>query len=155
MCFNFSRLAVQFTDNMVQRFSNSFDIFLRGEEILSGGQRIHHAPMLLDRMKAAKVDPGTMMDYINGFQWGCPPHGGGGIGLERVVMLFLKLGDVRWASLFPRDPRSFPTRGDDSAEALLRAAQALILSGPESKTFEAGKSHRELPPLENVRTSYH
>ncbi|KAI0088428.1 hypothetical protein BDY19DRAFT_950849 [Irpex rosettiformis] len=136
------------------KFSNSFDIFVRGEEILSGGQRIHHAPMLLERMKVAKVDPETMMDYINGFQWGCPPHGGGGIGLERVVMLFLKLGDVRWASLFPRDPRSFPTRGEDSAEALLRAAQAIILSGPESKTFGMGKSRRELPPLENLIAKY-
>ncbi|KAI0700183.1 hypothetical protein BC835DRAFT_1404934 [Cytidiella melzeri] len=136
------------------KFSNSFDIFVRGEEILSGGQRIHHAPMLLERMKTAKVDPETMMDYINGFQWGCPPHGGGGIGLERVVMLFLKLGDVRWASLFPRDPRSFPMRGEDSVEASMKAATAMILNGPESKTFEVGKSKGELPPLENLIAKY-
>ncbi|KAI0337629.1 aspartyl-tRNA synthetase, cytoplasmic [Trametopsis cervina] len=136
------------------KFSNSFDIFVRGEEILSGGQRIHHAPMLLERMKTAKVDPDTMADYINGFQWGCPPHGGGGIGLERIVMLFLKLGDVRWASLFPRDPRSFPMNGQDSAEAIMKAATAMILNGPESKTFEVGKGRGELPPLENLIAKY-
>ena len=56
-----------------QKFSNSFDIFVRGEEILSGGQRIHHAPMLEERMKTCGIDPETMIDYVNGFRWGCPP----------------------------------------------------------------------------------
>ncbi len=65
-------------------------------------------------------------------------------------MLFLKLGNVRWASLFPRDPRSFISRGIDHAEAALATANALILHGPESSTFEPGKRHGELPPLENV-----
>ena len=46
---------------------------MRGEEILSGGQRIHDAPMLEQRMKACGVDPETMLDYVNGFRWGCPP----------------------------------------------------------------------------------
>lgn len=130
--------------------SNSFDIFLRGEEILSGGQRVHHAPMLEKRMHAAGVDPESMMEYVNGFRWGCPPHGGGGVGLERVVMLFLRLGDVRWASLFPRDPRSFATRGQDPAEASMAAAAKLVLHGPESRTFQPGQTRGELPPLENV-----
>lgn len=46
---------------------------MRGEEILSGGQRIHDAPLLEERMKASGVDPETMIDYVNGFRWGCPP----------------------------------------------------------------------------------
>ena len=66
-------------------------------------------------------------------------------------MLFLKLGNVRWASLFPRDPRSFIVRGQDPAEASLAAANSLILHGPESTTFQPGKRHGEMPPLENVR----
>ena len=66
-------------------------------------------------------------------------------------MLFLKLGNVRWSSLFPRDPRSFLTHGVvDQAEAALAAANSLILHGPESPTFQPGKKHGELPPLENV-----
>ena len=66
-------------------------------------------------------------------------------------MLFLKLGNVRWASLFPRDPRSFIARGQDPTEAALAAANSLILHGPESPTFQAGKRKGALPPLENVR----
>lgn len=91
-------------------YTNSFDIFLRGQEILSGGQRVHDADMLLEKMERMKVDPKSMEDYINGFQWGAPPHGGGGIGLERILMLLLALGDIRYSSMYPRDPKSLPAK---------------------------------------------
>lgn len=68
-------------------------------------------------------------------------------------MLFLNLGDVRWASLFPRDPKSFPMNGQDLAEASMSAANALVLHGPEAKTFSPGHPHGDIPPLENVRES--
>jgi nondiscriminating aspartyl-tRNA synthetase len=90
--------------------TNSFDIFLRGQEILSGGQRIHDTALLLEKMTKLKVDPGSMEEYIQGFQWGAPPHGGGGIGLERILMLLLNLGNIRHASMFPRDPKSLPAK---------------------------------------------
>jgi ergosteryl-3beta-O-L-aspartate synthase len=90
--------------------TNSFDIFLRGQEILSGGQRIHDATMLTEKMEKLKMDPKTMEEYMTGFEWGAPPHGGGGIGLERILMLLLKLGDIRHATMFARDPRSLPYR---------------------------------------------
>ncbi|ORY81329.1 cytoplasmic aspartate-tRNA ligase Drs1 [Protomyces lactucae-debilis] len=88
-------------------FSNSYDFFLRGEEILSGAQRIHDPVFLMERMRAFGVDPEGpgLKDYVDGFKLGCPPHAGGGIGLERVVFLFLDLGNIRRASLFPRDPK--------------------------------------------------
>lgn len=88
--------------------TNSFDIFVRGQEILSGGQRIHDAPALIAKMESMKMDPKAMDEYMSGFEWGAPPHGGGGIGLERILMLMLKLGDIRNATLFARDPRSLP-----------------------------------------------
>jgi len=78
---------------------------MRGEEILSGAQRIHDAHFLCEKMRSKGVDPESMKDYVNAFRMGCPPHGGGGIGLERVLMLFLKLNNIRRASLFPRDPK--------------------------------------------------
>ncbi|OAL55854.1 aspartyl-tRNA synthetase-like protein [Pyrenochaeta sp. DS3sAY3a] len=90
--------------------TNSFDIFCRGQEILSGGQRIHDTDMLLDKMRRLKVDPTSMEEYIQGFQWGAPPHGGGGIGLERILMLMMSLGNIRHASMFFRDPKSLPEK---------------------------------------------
>ncbi|KAL4064885.1 hypothetical protein V8B97DRAFT_1181278 [Scleroderma yunnanense] len=85
--------------------SNSYDFFMRGEEIMSGAQRIHDPEFLCQQMRAKGVDPESMKGYLDGFRMGCPPHGGGGIGLERVLMLFLKLNNIRRASLFPRDPK--------------------------------------------------
>ena len=46
-----------------------------------------------------------MQSYIDAFRFGCAPHAGGGIGLERVTMLFLGLDNIRKVSLFPRDPK--------------------------------------------------
>lgn len=71
--------------------SNSFDIFCRGEEILSGGQRLHSAAALKKRLKEAHIAESSMTEYLESFEMGMPPHAGGGIGLERLVMLFLKV----------------------------------------------------------------
>lgn len=85
-------------------WSNSYDIFIRGEEVLSGAQRIHDATMLLDRAKRLGVDLDSLQDYVNAMRYGAFPHAGGGVGMERVLMLFLKLSNIRKASMFPRDP---------------------------------------------------
>lgn len=87
--------------------SNSYDFFMRGEEIMSGAQRIHDPKLLAERMRAHGVDPNDegLKEYVDAFTYGAPPHAGGGIGLERVVMFFLGLGNIRRASLFPRDPK--------------------------------------------------
>lgn len=79
---------------------------MRGEEILSGAQRVHDAEYLAERMKRLDIDPDSpgLQDYVQCFRNGAPPHAGGGIGLERVVFLFLGLGNIRRASAFPRDP---------------------------------------------------
>jgi aspartyl-tRNA synthetase len=52
------------------------------------------------------MDPaqGGMREYVDGFRYGCTPHGGGGFGLERIVQFYLGLPNIRLASLFPRDP---------------------------------------------------
>ncbi|KAF8760292.1 tRNA synthetases class II (D, K and N) [Rhizoctonia solani] len=92
-------------DPVDPNYSNSYDFFMRGEEILSGAQRVHDTKMLEKRMIEVGIKPEDMQGYLDGFRMGIAPHGGGGIGLERVVMLFLKLGNIRNASLFPRDPK--------------------------------------------------
>ncbi|KAL3101995.1 hypothetical protein niasHS_003404 [Heterodera schachtii] len=87
------------------KYSNSYDMFMRGEEIISGAQRVHDSAMLTERAKLHGIDIEKIQSYIDAFRFGCPPHAGGGIGLERVTMLFLGLPNVRLASLFPRDPK--------------------------------------------------
>lgn len=92
-------------DPINSKYSNSYDMFMRGEEILSGAQRIHDPTLLTERAKLHNIDLEKIRSYVDSFRFGCPPHAGGGIGLERVTMLFLGLGNVRLASLFPRDPK--------------------------------------------------
>ncbi|PIA15076.1 aspartyl-tRNA synthetase [Coemansia reversa NRRL 1564] len=86
-------------------YSNSYDFFLRGQEIMSGAQRIHDPKLLRERIKALEIDATPLEDYIKGFEYGCSPHAGGGVGLERVVMFYLGLDNIRLTSLFPRDPK--------------------------------------------------
>uniref|UniRef100_A0A2M4BJU8 Aspartate--tRNA ligase, cytoplasmic n=1 Tax=Anopheles marajoara TaxID=58244 RepID=A0A2M4BJU8_9DIPT len=87
------------------RYSNSYDMFMRGEEILSGAQRIHDPDYLIERAKLHAIDLSKIAAYIDAFRYGCPPHAGGGIGMERVVMLYLGLDNIRKTSMFPRDPK--------------------------------------------------
>jgi aspartyl-tRNA synthetase len=89
---------------MGQNYSNSYDLFIRTEEICSGAQRIHDAALLEEKAKEKGVSIPTIQAYIDAFKYGAPPHAGGGVGLERVVMLYLGLSNIRKSSLFPRDP---------------------------------------------------
>lgn len=79
---------------------------MRGTEIMSGAQRLHSHPDLCSEMRAKGVDPSSegFRDYVDAFRYGVSPHGGGGLGLNRIVQLFLGLNNVREATLFPRDP---------------------------------------------------
>ena len=86
-------------------FTNSFDAFIRGEEVLSGAQRIHDYNLLLAKIKEKEINPETLADYLNSFKLGAPAHGGAGIGLERVVKLYVGLGNIKKCVLFPRDPK--------------------------------------------------
>ncbi|KAL7494781.1 hypothetical protein ACHAWT_005593 [Skeletonema menzelii] len=87
------------------KLSNSYDVFIRGQEILSGAQRVHEPELLVERARAWGIDVETIASYVDSFRNGALPHGGGGIGLERVVMLYLGLPNIRKSSMFPRDPR--------------------------------------------------
>lgn len=86
-------------------YSNSYDVFMRGEEIMSGAQRVNDFELLLQRAKDMGVEEESIKGFLDSFRWGAPPHAGGGIGLERVLMLYFALGNIRKTSLFPRDPR--------------------------------------------------
>ncbi|KAI1120055.1 aspartyl-tRNA synthetase [Nemania abortiva] len=90
------------------RVTNAFDYFVRGQEVLSGGQRINDPDELEERIRAKGVDPKSagIKEYLTTFrQVGVPPHGGGGIGLDRVVAWFLALPSVHLAASYPRTPK--------------------------------------------------
>ncbi len=85
------------------RYTLSFDLLYKGMEITTGGQRIHDYQMLLEKMAKKDMDPDDIASYMMIFKYGMPPHGGLGIGLERLTMRLLGLDNVRYCSLFPRD----------------------------------------------------
>lgn len=85
--------------------SNSYDMFIRGQEIVSGAQRVHDAAMLRKQAAAKGTPPESISEYIQSFCHGSHPHAGGGIGLDRVVFLFLGIPDIRLGTYFPRDPK--------------------------------------------------
>ena len=84
-------------------YSLSFDLLFDGLEITTGGQRIHDYRALLKKMEERDMTAEGMEDYLDAFRYGMPPHGGLGIGLERLTMKILDGDNVREASLFPRD----------------------------------------------------
>ena len=86
------------------KLSNSYDLFIRGEEIVSGAQRVHDVDLLIQRAQEMGIPVSTIQSYIDAFKHGVQPHAGGGVGMERVVMLFLGLKNIRKSSMFPRDP---------------------------------------------------
>ncbi|MEH6979637.1 amino acid--tRNA ligase-related protein, partial [Bacillus pseudomycoides] len=86
-----------------QAVTDSFDLLYKGLEITSGAQRIHEYDMLLTSFKEKRLHYEKFQSYIDTFRYGCPPHGGFGIGLERLVYKFLELSNVREAGAFPRD----------------------------------------------------
>lgn len=78
----------------------SFDLLYKGLEITTGGQRIHDYQMILEKMEKRGMDPEDIKDYLMIFKYGMPPHGGLGIGLERLTMRLLDEQNVRETSLF-------------------------------------------------------
>lgn len=84
-------------------FSLSYDLLFRGIEVLSGSQRIDDEQELMKVIKDRGMNPSDFEMYLQAFKFGMPPHGGFSFGLERMTMKMLELGNVREASLFPRD----------------------------------------------------
>lgn len=85
--------------------TNTFDLLCGGTEITSGGQRRHTHASMLEGLALKGMDPNAFEDYLSIFKYGMPPHGGFGMGLERLTMTLLKLKNIREASLFPSDPK--------------------------------------------------
>jgi aspartyl-tRNA synthetase len=85
-------------------FTNSYDMFIRGQEICSGAQRCHEPNELEEQIKEKGMSLESLKYYVESFRHGISPHAGAGIGLDRVVFLYLGLDNVRKGTMFPRDP---------------------------------------------------
>ncbi len=84
-------------------YTLSFDLLFRGLEITSGGQRIHDYNEQVEKMVKCGMDPSQFETYLMLHKYGAPPHGGLGIGLERLTMHLLGAKNVRETTMFPRD----------------------------------------------------
>lgn len=84
-------------------YTLSFDLLFHGMEITTGGQRIHDYNKLMEKMETRGMTEEGMEQYLSAFKHGMPPHGGLGIGLERLTMKLIGEDNVREATLFPRD----------------------------------------------------
>ena len=84
-------------------YTLSFDLLFRGLEITSGGQRVHDYKEQVEKMVKCGMNPELFETYLMLHKYGAPPHGGLGIGLERLTMHLLGFKNVREATMFPRD----------------------------------------------------
>jgi len=84
--------------------TKSFDLIWNGVEIATGAQREHRYNILKEQAKEKGINLDEMESYAEIFKFGCPPHGGIGLGLDRMVQRLLNLDNVREAILLPRDP---------------------------------------------------
>ncbi len=83
--------------------TRSFDLLFRGVEIATGGQRLHREEDYLRRLRERGFNPSVFQFYLQAFRYGMPPHGGWGMGLERLTQKMLGLASVKEATLFVRD----------------------------------------------------
>lgn len=90
-------------DPVNPEISLSYDLLFRGVEILSGSQRIHNYEALVAAIKDRGMNPAAFEMYLQAFKYGMPPEGGFSFGLERITKELLELGNIREASLYPRD----------------------------------------------------
>jgi aspartyl-tRNA synthetase len=79
------------------------DLEYRGQELTTGSQREHRHEKIVEQIKEKGLDPKDFEYYLHPFKYGAPPHGGFGLGIDRLVMYILGLKNVREAVLFPRD----------------------------------------------------
>jgi nondiscriminating aspartyl-tRNA synthetase len=85
------------------KICGAFDLLFMGLELSSGAQRIHDHDQLVEALKGNGLDPEGFEFYLKAFQYGMPPHGGWGLGVERIMTAICGLSNVRECVLWPRD----------------------------------------------------
>lgn len=84
-------------------YSFGFDLLFKGEELVSGAQRIHRHEQLVQTMRERGINPEPFEGYLQAFKYGMPPEGGFAIGSERLLLRLTGADNIRETTLFPRD----------------------------------------------------
>lgn len=84
--------------------TQTYDLLYRGLEITSGAQREHRPEILEEQIKEKGLDPKDLDFYIEFFKYGCPPHGGFGVGMARIMMQTFGIDNIREATFIYRGP---------------------------------------------------
>lgn len=92
-----------YEDENDEGFTKSFDLLFRGVEITTGGQRVHEYDTLVRKLKEKGLKEEDFSFYLQTFKYGIAPHGGWGMGLERLTQKVLNLDNIKEATLFPRE----------------------------------------------------
>ncbi|HLJ66126.1 MAG TPA: aspartate--tRNA(Asn) ligase [Chloroflexota bacterium] len=85
------------------KYSLSFDLIYKGQELVSGSQRINRYDQLVDAIRSRGMNPEAFEGYLQAFKYGMPPEGGFAIGSERLLMRLVGSENLRETTLFPRD----------------------------------------------------
>jgi len=81
-----------------------FDMLYRGWEVSSGAVREHRYDILKEQIEEHGVDSAKMKDYLEFFKYGCPPHGGVGLGIDRLIAKLLDLVSIKESIFVFRGP---------------------------------------------------
>ncbi|MGH9909865.1 MAG: amino acid--tRNA ligase-related protein, partial [Nitrososphaerales archaeon] len=86
-----------------EKLCESFDLMFGELEISSGSSRINSKDELLERMRKQGLNPEAFDYHLRAFDYGMPPHAGFGLGLERFLMTFTGVENIRDVTFYPRD----------------------------------------------------
>ncbi len=86
------------------QITKSFDLLWKGLEVTTGAQREHRYDILLRQVQEKGLNPEPIQSYLDCFRYGCPPHGGYGFGLTRMLMILLGVKNVREVTFLYRGP---------------------------------------------------
>lgn len=84
--------------------TNSYDLIFRGLEITTGAQREHRVEKLINQIKEKDIELASLSFYVDFFRYGCPPHGGFGVGISRILMKMFEIDNIREATFVYRGP---------------------------------------------------
>ena len=84
--------------------TESYDLLFKGVEITTGSQREHRPDILKKQMEEKNINPEDLSFYLEFFKYGCPPHGGFGLGIARVLMQIFEFDNIRESTFIYRGP---------------------------------------------------